>query len=756
MRYTYPDIQGKIIDIDDLKFARAKSIAIAIINNPTFFLNPIFIKGNEKEIIVVTLDIESPFRNSNGIEEQEDVAIICHEDDSSFPAVYALREDFPLGLPHTNLGKTEHPVSLCISEQDFSEIKIGFNSYSFIESIRMWLCLTAQNKLHREDQPLEPFMRVKGWVILDPLKNPDKSYLKQLDPESHLYQLSHDQIGSSLLCACFKFDTQVHGFVHKEPRLIADLSGMLIYKTKGLSSLLAQFFNNIPNEILQDESSYNKQLGIFCIVPIKRKVKDKDPEKEEYFFLLPRKSFKEIGTQCLVWRDNLDGTLSKKTEMKFEDAHFEDLEIEIYGMMNEFNAETASRYNGLEPNNNNYVVIGVGALGSQILEIFARMGFGKWTIVDHDRLYPHNLARHILGQNNIGEYKADSVVDKLNSLLLSDRFRPLNMNFIGNGNAPEIIAALTESKAILDISTSIAVARSLARDYTKQVNAKRISIFINPIGTDLVILAEDASRRHKLDFLEMEYYRYLFHTKELHTHLKPKENKDNKIRYNTNSCRDITTIMNQADVSLLASVAAKNLQLILKDNKAQVGIWKTSFDGCINKYGFKPTNWIKKNNSNSRWTLYINNELINQIQETRRLKLPNETGGVLLGCIDETRNVIYLFDTILAPKDSKEDPVFFERGKEGVLDEFVKYQEITGEQIKYLGEWHSHPKGCSTQPSKQDLDQCAFLAARLAKEGRPVYVGICGDNGLEMHLIDKYSRLSDGSDRSSFTLEVFV
>ncbi len=756
MDYNYPEIEGEIVGIDDLKFPRSKSIALAALNNRTFFLKPVFIKNDKKEIILLSLDVEAPFRNNNGIEEQEDIAIICDEADKAFPEVFALRADFPLGLPHTNLRPSERPVSLCVSEQDFSEVRIGFNAYSFIESIRAWLCMTAQGKLHREDQPLEPFMRVKGLVILPATKKADDYYLKQMHPDSHLFQISSDQTDTSIFISRFDFDAQVHGFVHKEPEYISDLSKLLTLNGECLSLLLAKSFNNIKKEFLSDEDLHKKCLGIFCIVPIKRNIEDEKPEKNEMFFLLTKKTFKEIGIDSSIWQNNADGTLSRNPEMSFNESHFDGIEIEIYGTMVEFSSESASRYNGLEPNDKKYLAIGVGALGSQIMEIFARMGFGKWTIVDHDHLYPHNLARHTLSQHHIGEYKAASVAQKLNELLSDNRYNPLNYNFIERGSDPEVVSALTAADAIVDISTSIAVARSLARDYTKTVKNKRISVFMNPSGTDLVILAEDNGRKHRLDFLEMEYYRYLYHTEDLHSHLKTKEDKSTRIRYNRNSCRDITTILNQADVSLLASIAAKNLQSIIKEGKAQGGIWTTALDGSVCKYSFQPTNWVKKTNANSRWTLYVNNELINQIQEVRKSKLPNETGGILLGSIDDSRNIIYLFDTILAPGDSKEAPTFFERGKEGILDEFSKYQEITAGQVKYLGEWHSHPRNCSTKPSEQDLIQCAFLAERIAKEGSPVYMCICGDKDLSFNMIDNYSKLSDGSDCRSFTLEVFI
>lgn len=138
--------------------ARAKSIALAALNNPAYILNPVFVKrADDSEVILVTLDIEVYQNPLNGIEEQEDIAIVCHPEDDSFPEVYALRNNFQLGLPHTNLRIEDHPVCLCVTEQLFQEVKHRFNPFEFIESIRRWLTLMSQDKLHAEDQPLEPF-----------------------------------------------------------------------------------------------------------------------------------------------------------------------------------------------------------------------------------------------------------------------------------------------------------------------------------------------------------------------------------------------------------------------------------------------------------------------------------------------------------------------------------------------------------------------------------------------------------------------
>jgi len=57
-------------------------------------------------------------------------------------------------------------------------------------------------------------------------------------------------------------------------------------------------------------------------------------------------------------------------------------------------------------------------------------------------------------------------------------------------------------QVILDASTSITVARHLALDVNS--SARRLSFFLNPSGTDCVILAEDKNRKITLDVLEIQ------------------------------------------------------------------------------------------------------------------------------------------------------------------------------------------------------------------------------------------------------------
>lgn len=729
MTYSYQEIQGKVIALNEFKIPRAKSIAFAALKNPAYYLNPVFIKrGDNSEVILLKLDIEIYQSSLNGIQEQEDIAIICHSEDEYFPEVYALRSDFKLGLPHTNLRIESHPVSLCVSEQSFVEVKHRFNSFEFIESIRRWMSLTSLGKLHAYDQPLEPFFNTKNIVVVPEPGKVDFNnfHLEKYTPNSSLYKIRSKVNDSQLyFCMPLSVDERTSGFIHRHPQAFKDLMDIISIKGIDISTFLSKLFDKDSNDLLANKNRLKQRLAICCFIPVKRHSTDTKSEKTDILFFATKKNISEIGIESGVWGESPDGnSLVKLVGKSFSKESFQNIEIELFYPIDDFTRSNAAIYNNLKCNEDRFTLIGVGALGSQVIAQFARIGFGYWNIIDYDTLLPHNLARHFLNRDAVGHAKVDKLAEELN-LLVGDKFcYPINVNFITKHKSYEIVSKLKESKAIIDISTSIAVERILARDYGNDISTRRISTFLNPSGLDLIILAEDAKRNHRLDFLEMEYYRFLFRNKKLNKHLVFDE--ELRIRYNRNSCREISSRINQTDIAIHASICAKAIMKIVVNREAIISIWSINpKENTVQKYTITPTKWGKFTASD--WKIYLNKQLLEEMQIYRQKKLPKETGGVLLGSIDSERKVIYIYDTIPAPEDSKETTSSFERGVEGVLDEYKKYQKITDNQVQYLGEWHSHPKRYSSNPSTFDINLFAYLLEKLSRQGYPTIMGIIGD-----------------------------
>lgn len=61
-------------------------------------------------------------------------------------------------------------------------------------------------------------------------------------------------------------------------------------------------------------------------------------------------------------------------------------------------------------------IIGAGSIGSAAAESLATYGVGTISLVDHDRLEPHNIVRHRCGRKDIGRFKVEAVAGRLRAM----------------------------------------------------------------------------------------------------------------------------------------------------------------------------------------------------------------------------------------------------------------------------------------------------------------------------------------------------
>jgi integrative and conjugative element protein (TIGR02256 family) len=106
--------------------------------------------------------------------------------------------------------------------------------------------------------------------------------------------------------------------------------------------------------------------------------------------------------------------------------------------------------------------------------------------------------------------------------------------------------------------------------------------------------------------------------------------------------------------------------------------------------------------------------------------LPSETGGVFIGAFDVERKIVYVVDLVPSPPDSKEWPVLYIRGCRGLVERLEEVHQATGGMLQYVGEWHSHPDGCSTNPSGDDRKVFRWLVEHMQVDGIPPVMAIVG------------------------------
>jgi hypothetical protein len=142
------------------------------------------------------------------------------------------------------------------------------------------------------------------------------------------------------------------------------------------------------------------------------------------------------------------------------------------------------------------------------------------------------------------------------------------------------------------------------------------------------------------------------------------------------------------------------------------------------------------------WELVYDDALLDHLGALRSEKLPSETGGVLLGIADMSRRSLHLVAALAQPSDSVGSVEGFERGVSGLFDAVKGAAEASLHHIRYVGEWHSHPRRASALPSALDLKQVAWLRRELEIEGLPALMAIAADDGRFSFVI---AGASDGS-----------
>lgn len=233
--------------------------------------------------------------------------------------------------------------------------------------------------------------------------------------------------------------------------------------------------------------------------------------------------------------------------------------------------------------------------------------------------------------------------------------------------------------------------------------------------------AEDAGRHIRLDWLEMLHYRAILNEPGLANSL---QSKDSRLRYG-NSCRDISTEMAQDDTALWSAVASKSIKQIQETTSAVLRIYTSDARGI--------TKLTERTVSKPRvlrmldWQVRMDEWLIQKLTKFRESRLPNETGGILIGAFDTASRVCSIVDALPSPPDSTEWPTSYIRGCEDLAARVQEVKNMTLGQITYVGEWHSHPRGATVSPSGDDFRAYEWLTSYMHVEALPGIMLIVGD-----------------------------
>lgn len=737
---SYLPLEGKLTTLDHLKIRWAQDLVGYLEAGIASFVKFVEcrITDDGKELIVIDIDVEIGQHLIHDVRRIERI-VVEFSNDYSIPEVIALRSDFPR-VPHINLRSSEFPRSLCLFEERYDDLKLYWTSAFLVKRISEWLKLTARGELHQADQPLEPLMSWSGLELIIPFDLFKDS--TQVDKKLKIYRADERRDGLTLIAKYLnsteenntinhdfiaipiRGQAQVHGVVHRLPSNLQELHDFLLTAQINLIEEIRKYLAAIFRENRYDASAKSRLILIVDLP--KKRTEDSITEDSDVWAFCFHDLIEKVGVSLGVWEMNggIPGILFngdvKETSMR----------IDPLKVMFSFSRELAFALNAIfKPETYKITLVGVGALGSQIFMNLIRAGYGIWTLIDNDRLLPHNLARHALFGAVVGSSKAEYLSMLANDILDGqEAAKYITADVLNPGEDKENVEkSLKESDVIVDISTSIAVARYLTRDVESE--ARRASLFLTPSGEDSVMLTEDEKRQIRLDLVEMQYYRLLLYDEKLKTHL---SEYNGKIRY-ANSCRDITSSVPQDMVALHAAICSRALRIAIEDEDACIKIWKLNqSELTVESYAFKGSKAIEFHHP--EWTVCTDQYLIDKLYELRSFKLPNETGGILLGSFDMDRKIVYIMDTIASPPDSEEWPTLYIRGCRGLSRQLEEVANLTAGRLQYIGEWHSHPPGCGARPSLADKAAFGWLTGHMKIDGYPAVMLIVGERGYSIYV----------------------
>lgn len=744
MTIEYYELQGvEDTPPSELALTRSQVIYSAIQNHRDFKFIQALKKTNDGlpklEYLVIDVSCDQvPSKNAYGISYRERLVLEISENNRQLINVIALRKDFPI-LLHQNQTRMGTPAQLCLYFDSPQNILRTWTPQNFLNRIIWWVEKSARGELHAADQPVEglffatPYELILPWNFSEQKKagahftflrgatRADKGMTFFAWPSdsmaNHPYDKNVDVIELDLPAI-------IHSQVEQDPFTLGDLVDLFNSKNIELIALLKTQLRVQDGAVIDLTTDQNMVL-VLMHIPIKRN-QDSNPESISHrAFIIPVGKFQlgiSIGILTKLENQVLNdvlGQIDMSANALWRLQKIDSLSVSYFST-----PEKARLRSGIHDAGPSGVLVGVGALGSAMLDLWVRSGWGNWYVIDQDHLKPHNLIRHTGLAVDVGMAKVDVAAQHCQDVMMGAMSVKPIFGDAADPSNEAFIEIQKQSTLIIDASTTLEYPRLISK---RDDMPRHISVFVTPNGNSAVMLAEDQQRNIRLRTLEAQYYRGLINNNLGHHNI----HESMGTFMSGTSCRDISTIMPYSKILNHSSTLAEQIIGISKNEFATIRVWNRSdIDGSVTFHQLTPE--LELCLAIDNFDIYLDKGVEMKIKSLREHAFPNETGGILLGYHDFNINAIVVVDALAAPHDSKASPISFQRGVEGVKENVRNVSKLTGDMVGYIGEWHSHPPGHSSQPSQDDFFQLIFLSLGMAEDGLPAISLIVGENDLQV------------------------
>ncbi|WP_284180182.1 Mov34/MPN/PAD-1 family protein [Rhabdaerophilum sp. SD176] len=690
--------------------------------------------------------VERPQDLAHPIRAIEQVAVVLPYAGGQ-PSIVSLREDFPDTL-HQNWSPPGGPYALCIDDRPWAEARLTTSANDIARRIQLWLAKAARGELHDPAQPPDPlfFTSQLGLVLpqaaLADTKEPGE-VAGIVRPDNQNLIISRpadpsDRQPPAFTVLAFQAQPQTMARLRHAPDTLAALADEL---GKCGIRLMDELKNRLKAWAGLEHADVRRLASRLAVVVVFPVAEGQCRAVNDFRAFLTFDTAGEIGVALGVLCANNSKVGDKRAYMTAipEGAPGnQPLRIEPAQVHFSLNRDLAAAIAGhATPDRRRAVLVGAGSLGSQLSVALAREGAFAWTISDDDFLLPHNLVRHALFVGDLGAPKAAALADTLAGLL-DEPVDAIQCNVLTPAAdcQTRLNTALTEAEVIIDASASVAVSRHLSD--LPNAKARRVCAFFNPSGTSVVLLTENADRSLTLRDLEAQYHRLVLTDAALAGHLAAS---GPGVRY-TGSCRALTNRIPASSAAILSALVAKGIVSALAEDEATITLWTLHPNGEVSRVQRRGAPVVHLDLG--AWTIAYDAGLLDDLAAMRRAMLPNETGGVLLGIADMSRKSVHIAHALPAPEDSRASQTGFERGVVNLTEQVAAAVAATMHQLRYVGEWHSHPDCTSSMPSSVDLMQLRWLGHELENEGLPGLMAIAAQDDRFSFALSRPAKANTG------------
>jgi integrative and conjugative element protein (TIGR02256 family) len=391
------------------------------------------------------------------------------------------------------------------------------------------------------------------------------------------------------------------------------------------------------------------------------------------------------------------------------------------------------------------LVLGCGALGGPIAEFCVRGGAAEVQILDNDVVTPGILVRQPYVDSDIGLPKSLALATRLNRVRTDEPVRPAvgtaQAVVLADGASPPDVDLVIDATADAAVASLLELRRSHSRDTWPPLmsvmighDARRGVVTVAKRGATgggrhllrRLALAGRGQHAGRLDDVVADFF--------------PAEARSATFQPEP-GCSSPTFTGSATDLAALAGhLFDAGLHALTGDGSGASTLPMVAAIARLGEVTAGPgrpgTMWLGWpndhvcNEAENGYEVRISKPALARMRaEVRRgvrLRGPKiETGGVLLGQVDDACRCVWIDDVSGPPPDSLLSAVHFDHGVEGVEELVAYHRDRSGRLTTFVGMWHSHPYG-EAAPSPTDQVGMRILVTPMANSPSRALILIVG------------------------------